>query len=422
MSDSTKPHLDRIDRYVRNELTPDEARELAQKSLDEPELFEDLTFSAVAKAALSARSVGERLEQPASGAKVVPFPLKARVLVTSAAAAAAIVLVSLYSLRSSFLWQNRSTPAQNQQSEKAPVPRPAPALAFSAKPGQPILLASDLQPDPARREGAPVFRSPEPDSRSPQPSGSIISIEDRLATINLGSLDGLAKGTELQVFGDERFTQPIGRLIVTTVFRERARGRILDGQAIQANHRVRAPAAVYLGALLQQLDARSGRGDSDAARTMAEKAVEWAQAANVPPGEKRKALERLATLEHQAGSLQAAENHYQLAVDSLHAEPPASVQEQSVAFNNLAVLRLLRGDYEGAEAPLSQAVSKSLKTDSTYGRSVNNLAVLAELRGDRRKAETLYNDALRAFASIPDSTPQERGAVERNLARLRSSR
>jgi Flp pilus assembly protein TadD len=100
----------------------------------------------------------------------------------------------------------------------------------------------------------------------------------------------------------------------------------------------------------------------------------------------------------------------------------ASVQEQSVAFNNLAVLHLLRGDYAGAEPPLAQAVSKSLKTDSMYGRSLNNLGVLAELRGDRQKAEALYADAQRAFAGIRDSSPQERSAVETNLARIRSSR
>ena len=131
-------------------------------------------------------------------------------------------------------------------------------------------------------------------------------------------------------------------------------------------------------------------------------------------------MERLAALEYQAGSLQAAEKHYQSAVDSLKAEPQASAREQAVAFNNLAVLHLLRGDYEGAEAPLSQAVLKSPTADRVHGRSVNNLGVLAELHGDRRKAEALYTDALRAFASIQDSSEQERRVVETNLARLRS--
>jgi len=283
-------------------------------------------------------------------------------------------------------------------------------------------LKRSLQPEPARRERAPAFRSPEAKSRSPRLAGSIVSIEDGSAAIDLGSLDGIAKGTELRVFRDDRATQPIGRLIVTTVFRERARGRILDGQEIQVNHRARLPGATHLRALLDRVDALSRGGDSEASRALAEKAVAWAEAADVPPGERRKALERLAALEHQAGSLSAAERHYQSAVDSFAPSATASFGEKSVALNNLAVLRLLRGDYDGAEAPLRQAVSKSPATKTAYGPSLNNLGVLAELRGDRRKAEALYMEALRAFAGTPDSSELQRRVVETNLARLRNSR
>ena len=99
MSDSTRPNPEvRIDRYVRRELTAAEARELAQESLDSPELFEELTFSALATAALSSRSV--------PGGKILRFPRKARIFVAGAIAAAAVVLVSLYSVRSSFLRPN----------------------------------------------------------------------------------------------------------------------------------------------------------------------------------------------------------------------------------------------------------------------------------------------------------------------------
>ena len=76
MSDFTRPHLEeRMDRYVRRELTIAEARELAQKSLDDQELFEHLTYSAVANAGL---------ETP--GAKVLRFPWRARNWVAAAAA------------------------------------------------------------------------------------------------------------------------------------------------------------------------------------------------------------------------------------------------------------------------------------------------------------------------------------------------
>jgi tetratricopeptide (TPR) repeat protein len=421
MSDSTKPRLDdRIDRYVRNELTAAEARELAQQSLDDPKLFEDLTSSALTNAALSTKSVREQLRRTDSDRKVIRFPRRTRILVTGVAAAAALLLIAFYSLKSSSPRQNLPSLARNQPRE-AVAPALRPTLAFSAKAGQPLLLARDLQPALARPEGTPIFRSPEPDSRSPQSTGSIVAIEDGLAALNLGSLDGLVKGSELQVFRDEHSTELLGRLIVTTVFRDRARGRIA-GPRIQVHNQVRVPAAAYLGSLFQQVEALSGRANPSAARTAAEKAVAWAETANVPPGLKRIAFSKLAALEYQTGTPAAAEKHYQSAVDSLNAAPQASVQEQSEAFNNLAVLHLLRGDYAGAEATLTQAVSSSPKTNITYSRSLNNLGVLAELRGDRRKAETFYADALGAFARISDSSSQERHAVETNLERLRSSR
>ena len=374
------------DRYVRRELTAAEARKLAQESLDNPELFEDLTASALAAAAVVAPS-----------AKVVRFPRRALFVVAGAAAAAAVVLISIYSMRPSQPSRPRETVASSH---------PAPALASSAKPGQPILLSSGL---PAEPNSAPVFRSPEPDSRSPRPMGSIVSIEQGLATINLGSLDGLGKGNQVQIVRDGK---SIGSLMVVTVFRDHARGRIPDGTRIQVNDQVRVPAATYLNALLEQADAMSGRGDLDAARRMAENAASWAQTANVSSAE----LERLARLEYQLGSLQAAEKHYQSALGSLRAEPSG---DHSDALNNLAVLHMLRGDYDGAEAPLSWALSMSAKMNTPYARSLNNLGVLSELRGDRQKAEALYLNALRAAADFPVA---ERQALETNLARVRGVR
>jgi hypothetical protein len=390
------PTRQQIDRYVLRDLPAADARELAQKSLGDPGLFEDLTASALVAAALSAPSIVEQPHQP----KMVRFPRMAR-FVVAGAAAAAVVLVSLYSLRPSRLHESAATSRLN------------PALASSAGPGQPILLASGLQPEPISSQ---VFRSLEPDSRAPRPAGRIVSVEDDLATINLGSLDGLAKGSEVQVSRDKR---SIGRLQVTAVFRERARGRILAGPEIRANDEVRPEAAVYLDALMQQVDALSGRGDSEAARRMAEMAVEPAEAAGIPPGEKAKALARIAALEFQAGSLPAAEKHYQSALAGLDAEPGASTGLQSIVWNNLAVLHMLRGDYDGAEAPLSRALSTSPRTDIAYPRSLNNLGVLSELRGDRQKAAALYADALRAAADYP---PPERKALETNLARVRGTR
>lgn len=328
---------DRIDRYVRGELSATEARELAQASLDPPELFDELTDSALVKAALFSGNF--------PSGKLVRFPRKTW-SIAAVAAAAAIVLISLGVVKP---WRTAS-------------PQPKPALAFSATTGQPLLLASGLQPTQT-----PVFRGSEIASRAPLLAGSIVSIEGGLATINLGSLDGLAKGGEVQVLRGDR---SIGRLQVTAVFRESARGRILDGPPVRVKDQVRVDGAAHVSALLEQVDALYNRGDREAAYQMAEQGSRWAETANVPP------------------------------------------LERSAFWNTLAVFQILRGDYEGAEAPLKRAAS-ALPNMTT----ANNLGVLAELRGDRRRAESLYADALRASAGATE----DRRAVEANLTRVRGS-
>lgn len=370
---------DRMDRYARRELSPEESRELAHASLDDPELFEELTYTALASAALPRKPVPRRF------APITRYSV-------ASLAAAAVIVIAVYVAR----------PAP----ETAARPRPEPALAFTAGPGQPLLLASDLHSAPKREPGAPVFRGGQADSRAPRQAGYILLIEDDLATVDLGSLDGLSNGSQLEVPSG-------GRLTVTTVFRERARARVPAGQQVQARAEVRVAAADHLAALMEQVDALANRAESGAARAMAVKAVEYAQTANVLPGEMRKALERLAALEYQAGATEAAEKHYQSAVASLGAGEP------SLALNNLAVLRMLRGVQTSAEELLGRAVSTSVKTDVLYGRSLNNLGVLAELRGDWPKAQALFAEALRALEGIPDSAAEERRAVETNLGRIR---
>jgi tetratricopeptide (TPR) repeat protein len=320
----------RKDRYARGELSPAEARELAQASLDSPELFDELADSALAKAAVDAGVLPNE--------KVVRFPHKIWIAVGTLAASAALAL----------LWF------------PAPKPQLKPVLALT--PGQPVLLASGLQPDQS-----PVFRGAQTDSRAARTSGLIVSIEEGLAIIDLGSLDGLAIDSELLVFRDDRPAETIGRLQVTTVFRERARGRIVEGR-VQVKDRVRVGDADRLDALVEQVDALYNRPDADGAYNMAEQASRWVESANVPP------------------------------------------VRQAEFWNQLAVMRMLRGDYQNAEAALNRGATAS------DPRSMNNRGVLAELRGDRRTAESRYADAL--GRNPPDA---ERRIIEANLARVRGS-
>jgi tetratricopeptide (TPR) repeat protein len=319
---------------------PPEARALAQASLDSPDLFDELTDAALAKAALNPRTVRT--------ANVIRLRRKTAVLTGGLVAAAVLVLIAL--------------------------PHPSSRRALSIKPtlelgsntSRPVLLATGLQP-----ANAPVFRGGEPDSRVPQASGSIVSMEDGSANLDLGSLDGLEKGSDLQVF---RGSDTVGRLQVTAVFHDRARARVMEGKQLRPKDEVRVGSADHLNALLQQVDAAFNRGNAEAALKLAKEAVEWGEAAAVPPS------------------------------------------AMAVGYNQLAVLQMLRGESDGAESSLLRAASAISKTDPVYSQIQNNLGVLAELRGERDKAAARYSDALSA-------SPEEQGqTVERNLARLRSSR
>ena len=78
---------DRIDRYVRGELSPEEARALAQASLESPALFDELTDAALAKAALNPRTV--------RAASVIRTWRRTAVIAGGLAAAAAFAFFSL---------------------------------------------------------------------------------------------------------------------------------------------------------------------------------------------------------------------------------------------------------------------------------------------------------------------------------------
>ena len=245
-------------------------------------------------------------------------------------------------------------------------PNIKPVLELSANASQPVLLASGLHP-----ASAPVFRGGEPDSRAPQAVGAILSVEDATANINLGSLDGLATASDLRVF---RGSDAVGRLQLTAVFRDHARARIVEGKGLRPKDEVRVGAEDHLNALLQRVEAAFNRGEADTAVKLSEEAVHWGESAAV------------------------------------------SLATMAVSWNQLAVLHMLRGEYNSGEALLLRAAAAVSRTDPGYSQIKNNLGVLAEFRGDRDKAAAIYQDALNA------NPGDQRQAVERNLARVRGSR
>ncbi len=396
MPESMERH---IEEYLRGDLSIADARALAQKALDRPDLFEELTLAAVATHGLAAQPDTDPLELYVSGRlpgaaqrelaqaaladhelfdalavhsavergferpKVVRFPRKAWAL-TLAAIAAAVVLIAI-SVR---------TPARQQPAIHALT------ASLDQGAGKPTLIARNLAPATAPDSAAPVFRSAETASRAPQPEGSIVAVDNFTVTVNLGSVDGLAKGTRLEVF---RGKQPLGSFEVATIFRDRARGQIPPGQSIQVNDIVRAPASVYAAAVLEQMNAGPAN-----ARKIGHAAL--------AAGPNQLILERLAQLDYQAGDAKGAEQDYQSIIDNFNSPPDA--------VNNLGVLLLLDGE-------TAQAETKFLALRDP--QALNNQAVAAELRGDPKTAQTLYRNALNATP-----TPRDRQIIEANLARL----
>jgi tetratricopeptide (TPR) repeat protein len=244
--------------------------------------------------------------------------------------------------------------------------------------GRPVVVANNLRP--AVSGNAPVFRGVTPPSREPQPNGIVTAVEDREVTVNVGSLDGLVKGTELEI--------PGGHIVIATVFRDRARGRASAGTKVRANDPVQVPRTVHLTAVSHEVEALAASGNLDGARTLARNAL-----AAGSSGETRPLLERLAALDYQAGAIDAAREHFEAAANNLYQPPAASPTEQATILNSLGALYLLRGDAASAVKPLTQAATFPNIDRELQAQISNNFGVLAEIQGDVAKARDAYSRA-----------------------------
>jgi hypothetical protein len=382
---------ERVDRFARRELPAAEARALAQESLDRPELFDELMYCSLAMAALDS---GAREPQPTRRRRWV---LPVGVLVVVALAA------GLYWL----LAPRKALPPVVDLDEAAG--------------GHPVLLAAGFAP--ARGvDKLPPMRTIDSSGRGLQANGIVISMEGADANINLGSLDGLSKGSEVRVFHDLQSTEPIARLTVTELFRERARAKVEDAKTVKVNDHVRVSGVEFLHAMQEHIDAYALRDDLTAAREMAERAINWCESAKVPLGERRRTVERLAAIEFRAGMSAEAESHFRWVVENLNAAPGAPAGEQAEAWNSLAVLHLLKGELKDAQRLLDHVRVPDGAAGVAFARCANNRGAMAELEGDRRGAQKRYEDGLRSFGVAADTPQQDRRAIETNLARVKGSR
>jgi hypothetical protein len=350
---------DHLDRYLAGELSGSEQRELAQAALDDPELFDELTAATVMKAVLRAESPSAPGRGPARA-----FKRPVAWAGIAAAAAAAIALVIVYRAASTTTPIHETTPSTPATSTSSPV-------ADSAKIAQPVILSARL--DKLAGGSTPEFRSDGAHSRPPKSHGVVVSVDDGEVGIDLGSLDGVVKGSELQVFHGADDANVVGRLTIATVFRERSRGRIASARSAQVGDRAEVAPGVQVTALLDQVAALTAAGDTGAARTLLERAVSISQLPRVP----------------------------------------------AETLNELATVLIERQDYAGAERTLRLAQPRA--TGVAGVRVANNLAALAALRGDAVTAESMYRSALALAGNSPD-LESDRRAIQKNLEGLKPAR
>lgn len=352
------------------ELDPASSRALAQVALDDESVFDLLVARGAVESALEDPSFRPPTSARRRGSRWT--------IAIAGAAAVAAGLLAFFVLRPS-----------------APVPVHRTFVVAKpgliAKPGPTILLTADLQAP--RSASSPIFRGDEAAGRAPKSEGTVVSIEDGVATVNLGSVDGIAKG------------QQIGSIAITTVFRDRARGNILEDAAVHVNDVVRVPTSTHLQAILEQVNALAAGGNLTAARDLARQSITAGS-----PGETRPLLERLAAIEYESGAPDAARERYEVAVNNFDQPPAAGPTERAATLASYGALALMHGDAQRAGDLLQKALP--LASDPALRAEIlNNLGAIAARSLDQSKAADYYRQALAQKSSTAD-----RAIIERNLA------
>jgi hypothetical protein len=392
-----------IDRLLAGELPAAEQRRIAQAALDDPDLFELLTAAGVVTNSVDAKNAKapSSVLNNSSVAPGAPWTRPRVIVMTMVAAAAAIVLaVAIGRTR------NAATPAPTGNVAQAPV--------IPAAIPPPLLLTARL--DAASQ---PAFRTDAGTSRLPRQTGTIVSVHDGEVDLDLGSLDGLKQGSELRAVHGREDARNGSRVTITVVFRERSRGRLAAGVQVQAGDRVDVAPAVHVSAILEQAAARSAAGDLPGARRLAQLAVSRARTADVSADVRRRSLDQLGRLEHEAGDLDASAPLLAEAADEFDIAPPATPDERAGVLNELGAIRIEQRDFAAAERTLQSA--RSFATGVLLMRVTNNLGAVAALRGDLAAAGTLYRQA-RSLAGDSAALAADRQAIDKNLDGLKSSR
>ncbi|HTK29768.1 MAG TPA: tetratricopeptide repeat protein [Vicinamibacterales bacterium] len=398
-----------LERLLAGTMPAADQRRLAQASLSDPDLFDSLTAAGVAVNALTPAAEPAQspaiVRAPEAGAPArlaIARPGTGRFRIAALAGlAAAAVIAAAVMLRSGSPAPGAGTTASSKPASSAPLTPP-------------LLLVARAEPT-----AGPAFRSDAASSRLPRASGTVVSVVDGTANVDLGSLDGLTQGTELRAWRGQPAPREIGRVRVSAVFRDHARGPIAGGGPLQAGDRVDVDPRVYAAALLEQAAARRAAGDTTAARKIAELAVAATRPGEVPADVRRGALGLLGAVHHESRDLDEAARYLSEAVETFDRPPAAPPAVRAGILNELGAVRIEQQDYAAAGRALDSARGDA--EGAVKVRVTNNLGALAAIRGDRAAAERLYNEA-RSLAAGAADLGREQQAIEKNLQALPPAR
>ncbi|HEY7188962.1 MAG TPA: hypothetical protein VH436_20535 [Vicinamibacterales bacterium] len=400
---------ERVHRYIDGDLSAPEQRQLAQAALDDPALFETLTAAALLK-----QTAREEAEPASLAPTISPIrrPSRTRLaLFVGGALAAAAVLALMVVPRSS----STTNAPDSLDAERRGGSAPSESRSAAANIHATILTARLTEPDGA---ATPEFRSLEPGSRLPKISGRVTSNADGEIEVDLGSLDGIAKGSIVQIVGGPAPSRAIGTLTITTVFRERSRGKVATGSSPRIGDRADVAPDVHVAAVSEQVAARVASGDTQSARALAAEAAGIVESLGLVSGAGRLALYQAAVLDQASGSADQAVRYLRLAAAQFDAAPAATGDERARILSALGAALIAKDN--DAEAERTLRLAQPIATGRVGVHVANNLAALAARRGDRAAAGSLYRSALAQAGNAP-GLEAERRTIQTNLDALASS-
>src|SRR5262249_5035484 len=141
-----------------------------------------------------------------------------------------------------------------------------------------------------------TFRADDTARRLPKAEAPVTSENAGIVEIDLGSLDGVKQGMVLATTRLEAPADDVRHVTITTVVRDRSRGRVADG-AVRLGDIVHVAPDVHLTALLNQLAASRSTGNTNDVRAIVDSIARDVQETRLPAALRAQALNELGALQ-----------------------------------------------------------------------------------------------------------------------------